>query len=367
MRNNDQKIKDALQRAYQLRYAEIGVYWLRALYLWGVSGFLLVAFSLLAQEEPKRFAVRVGLVALPLLGFFIAGAWHFTERGARSWQYSWEKYIAYLEGSVSSQARARLMESFDHTVISKTHLTLFYIVISTWLLLPVLAARPFLVNFLAYDDPGIWGWVGLCFVLVLVIYSFVRGYFENYLQAYARLRARALANKPKDDDSQADSHSHVALRPYALHFSQKHILVDIVVFFTLTMFLVWPFLNYLEGFDELNILGWLGIYFVPVVIICILVYDWMRKHWRVQAEMIGRIHRFLITLMVAVWVVLAVVSGRDLYNYGQDIIAQYVPLEFITERCSDEVIDNVDGWIPRGVVAGLCHFLQPPVEVIEGR
>lgn len=345
MAKSDHPIQDALQRAYALRYAEVGQYWQRALYFWGFTGFLLVVFTLLWQDRAESFANRVGAVLLPMCGFFIGWAWHFIERGAKSWQYSWETYIAYLEGGVSSQIRHKLLQSFRVAAISQTHLSLFYVVVSMWLLLPLLAVRPFFNDLLAYDDPGIWGWMGLCFVMVLVIYSFVRGYFEDYLKTYARSRTK----------------------PPALQFKQSQLLGDVLVFFVLTMFALLPFLNYLEGFEELNIFAWLGVYFVPVVIICMLVYDWLRKHWRGRAEIIGRTHRFLISMVVVMWVVLFVVSWRELYSYSQARIAEFVPLEYLTERCSDEVIGGVEGVFTRAVVGGLCHFLQPPVEVVEGR
>ena len=344
MATKHHQIDDALQRAYALRYAEVGQYWQRALYFWGFTGFLLVVFVLLWQDMGSGFANRVGLMALPVLGFFIAWAWYFTERGAQSWQASWENYIAYLEGGVTRQRRAKLLQLSGVSAISQTHLSLFYIVASLWLVLPLLAVRPFMSDLLAYDDPGIWGWMGLCLVAVLVIYSFVRGYFENYLKMHAKTR----------------------VKPPGLHFKHSQLLTDMLVFFVLTMFAVWPFLNYLEGFEELNIFAWLGVYFVPVVIICMLGYDWMRKHWRGRAEVIGRIHRFFVGMVVVMWVGLVVVSGRELYGYSQARIAEFVPLEYLTERCSVAVIENVEGIFTRAVIGGLCHFLQSPQETISG-
>lgn len=102
--NNDEieKIKNAIDKAWETRDFEIKLYWQRALYFWGFIALAFYApFAILNLEQDfisypiinKFFFVTI----VCILGSFLSFAWYLANRGSKYWQENWERWINILE------------------------------------------------------------------------------------------------------------------------------------------------------------------------------------------------------------------------------------------------------------------------------
>ena len=102
------KVKNALIHAHDIRKFEIELYWKRALYFWGFVLTLFGGYILLLTEANGMSAcvsnsnqscildfILLALVAIA--GFGVSIAWHYTEKGSKSIMENWERHIDYLE------------------------------------------------------------------------------------------------------------------------------------------------------------------------------------------------------------------------------------------------------------------------------
>ena len=102
--NNDEieKMKNAIDKAWETRDFEIKLYWQRALYFWGFIALAFYApFAILNLEQDfisypiinKFFFVTI----VCILGSFLSFAWYLANRGSKYWQENWERWIYILE------------------------------------------------------------------------------------------------------------------------------------------------------------------------------------------------------------------------------------------------------------------------------
>jgi hypothetical protein len=93
-KNNDPRLKAALERAYSLRDFEIEHYWKRGTYFWTLQGAIFIALGVLWREHIELSVVTL---ALSGLGVLTAVANYLAARGSKFWQENWESHIDMLE------------------------------------------------------------------------------------------------------------------------------------------------------------------------------------------------------------------------------------------------------------------------------
>lgn len=98
--NGEGKIREAYQRAFELRNFEINLYWKRAIYFWAFITTIYAAYYKVWTSN----ACLLGyfpLVVLAGLGFFFSVGWIFALIGSKHWQENWENHIELLEDYVT--------------------------------------------------------------------------------------------------------------------------------------------------------------------------------------------------------------------------------------------------------------------------
>jgi hypothetical protein len=80
-----------LEYAPDVRKFEIGLFWRRSLFFWGIIGAAFVAYGVLINQADKDFALAVAC-----FGLVCSIAWMLQNRGSKYWQ-----------GSVGTESRER--------------------------------------------------------------------------------------------------------------------------------------------------------------------------------------------------------------------------------------------------------------------
>lgn len=93
------RLREAYEKAHDIRKFEIGLYWKRALYFWGFETAIVAAYgSALKFESGVDVSV---LFFLNILGVVFSVFWWLTLRGSKQWQENWELHIDMLESHIS--------------------------------------------------------------------------------------------------------------------------------------------------------------------------------------------------------------------------------------------------------------------------
>ena len=141
-KDEEKKLEAALRYAHEIRFFEIKLYWQRSLYFWGFMIVISAGFLTILSSESHGKSESLCLVAfgLSLLGYFIAIAWGFLERGAKFWQQNWEKHIDLLEDEITGKLhKARLGDETIYSV-SKINKGIVYAMKVFWLFACALSA-----------------------------------------------------------------------------------------------------------------------------------------------------------------------------------------------------------------------------------
>ena len=110
--NERDKLREAYDKAHDIRKFEIEMYWRRSAYLWTLQAAALAGLALISAEF--KFAswncmeagidgcisARIRLVliiAIWCFGLFSAYVWLLLLRGAKFWQNNWERHVDCLE------------------------------------------------------------------------------------------------------------------------------------------------------------------------------------------------------------------------------------------------------------------------------
>lgn len=103
---NDNKRKDALARAHQLRSFEIDNYWKRATYFWSFQAiaFAVLGFTLENGALPQAIQILQIPAAIGAISGFVG---YLSAKGSKYWQENWEAHVDMLE----SDSEGRLTQS----------------------------------------------------------------------------------------------------------------------------------------------------------------------------------------------------------------------------------------------------------------
>jgi hypothetical protein len=95
--HSDDRTREALARAHEIRKFEIDLYWKRAAYFWA---FIAATFAgyFAFQKDTDKGIESTCLIAC--LGFLFSVAWYFVNRGSKAWQRNWELHVDLLEDEV---------------------------------------------------------------------------------------------------------------------------------------------------------------------------------------------------------------------------------------------------------------------------
>ncbi|KPA08518.1 hypothetical protein PAP10c_0557 [Pantoea agglomerans] len=103
-----EKIKNAFEKAHDIRKFEIGLYWQRSGY---ILGFLSVLSAAIAycftvylndqSQENTKFLILLITICLLLIGITLCGFWKRIIKASKYWQECWEYNIDMLEPYVS--------------------------------------------------------------------------------------------------------------------------------------------------------------------------------------------------------------------------------------------------------------------------
>lgn len=114
----EEKLREAYDKAHDIRKFEIEMYWRRSAYLWTLQGAALAGLALILStgtldEGCLRSAFEttetchldwvrlVIIVAIWCFGTFTAFVWLLLLRGAKFWQNNWERHVDFLEDQIS--------------------------------------------------------------------------------------------------------------------------------------------------------------------------------------------------------------------------------------------------------------------------
>ena len=93
--NDNEKRKQALEKALDSRKFEIDLYWKRAAYFWA---FIAATFAAYGAIQLSSSADKPDLsVVLSCLGVVFSFGWFCVNKGSKQWQENWENHVYMLE------------------------------------------------------------------------------------------------------------------------------------------------------------------------------------------------------------------------------------------------------------------------------
>ena len=159
---SDEKQKEALKHALDIRKFEIELYWKRAAYFWtfiaaAFAGYFVMSSALSSILFEMRYLVAC-------LGFVFSIGWYLVNRGSKAWQKNWEAHVDLLEYEVIgplykttiNRYKYELMDPVDAFPfsVSKINQLLSLFVVSIWVFLMLLSLTEFeyseISNWLAF-------------------------------------------------------------------------------------------------------------------------------------------------------------------------------------------------------------------------
>jgi hypothetical protein len=93
-----EKVKDALEKALDIRKFEIEMYWKRATYFWAfIAAAFAGYFALLASKDILQSDKPIALLMVACIGLTFSLGWFLANKGSKFWQVNWERQVDMLE------------------------------------------------------------------------------------------------------------------------------------------------------------------------------------------------------------------------------------------------------------------------------
>ena len=191
----EDKEKEALEQALDIRKFEIDLYWKRAAYFWTFIGAALVGF--LAVQTFDADIRHDMSVLLSCLGVVFSFAWLLVNRGSKYWQENWEKHVDMLEDKVTGPlykvvlSRKKLTswkEQLIHLItgpsafsVSKVNQIISLFVFILWVIILIYSLSPFSLT--AAVNLFYCALVGLTVACCAMLYFLGRTYEGSYLHS----------------------------------------------------------------------------------------------------------------------------------------------------------------------------------------
>ncbi len=159
-RYTNDRVKNALDRAWKLRDSEVDLYWRRTLYCWGfliaIFGAFVAIFSNISSKviqlqyvdtiksfvlndisnsDETQFFKYGCLLILALLGVIFSVAWIAINLGSKYWQVIWEDHIRLLEEEYHANLYNTLPHEYNNTFeisVTDTNLKVSILITIFW-------------------------------------------------------------------------------------------------------------------------------------------------------------------------------------------------------------------------------------------
>ncbi|HAO07224.1 MAG TPA: hypothetical protein DCQ50_09580 [Chryseobacterium sp.] len=139
---NEDKIKEAYERAWHNRDFEIDKFWSRAAYFWTFIAVIFgVYFALVTFDAKDKAAIFTEIktkfpyfeLYIICIGLIFSFAWKYVIIGSKRWQENWEMHIDYLEDYVTGPLYKTVFRKGRFYSVSKINLILSNIIIVVWI------------------------------------------------------------------------------------------------------------------------------------------------------------------------------------------------------------------------------------------
>ncbi len=134
-------LEKLLDRAYDVRKFEIGLFWQRALYFWGFIAASFTAYFLVADKYSNSPHIKL---MVSCMGFIFALSWLLVNRASTHWKENWEALVDKIEDELELPLyKLNIRDSgndiFDrkHYRISRINIIVCYFLCFIWLMLLV--------------------------------------------------------------------------------------------------------------------------------------------------------------------------------------------------------------------------------------
>ena len=138
---NRDRVKNALDKAWEVRDFEIGLYWKRATYFWAFIATIFAGFFVVLGNKHfygMPFLNRNSvLLLISSFGVVFSLSWLLVNAGSKFWQENWEEHIKNLEFEYYGVLYGKLAPEQSkkyHYSVSKINLIDSCFVVTIWLL-----------------------------------------------------------------------------------------------------------------------------------------------------------------------------------------------------------------------------------------
>lgn len=143
----DPIMKEALEKALDIRKFEIELYWKRATYFWGFLIVIFAGYFAVLGAKLENLSYREKLLSLLLiscLGFVFSYSWFLVNKGSKYWQNNWERHVDNLEDKIMGPLYKTVIEedtkkgfksyvtSAGEYSVSKVNQILSYFLVWVW-------------------------------------------------------------------------------------------------------------------------------------------------------------------------------------------------------------------------------------------
>jgi hypothetical protein len=143
--DNRDRVKNALDKAWEIRNFEIELYWKRATYFWAFIATIFIGFF--AVLGSQHLSSKLNIISLNIntilllissFGVIFSLAWVFVNEASKFWQENWEQHIFNLEleyyGKIYEELSYRESDT-SHYSASKINIVVSFFVLTIWLLI----------------------------------------------------------------------------------------------------------------------------------------------------------------------------------------------------------------------------------------
>ncbi|WP_111779123.1 RipA family octameric membrane protein [Pectobacterium parvum] len=139
-KNDVAVLKEAYDKAHQIRNIEVDLYWKRATYCWTLIAALLTICGLLfsayfrSNNSGNDNSIFIAIGAVSFLGVVITSLCQFMSVSGEYWKKNWETHISMLEPMFSGRLYStHLVSSRYRSSIAKLNFLLFSTIQISWL------------------------------------------------------------------------------------------------------------------------------------------------------------------------------------------------------------------------------------------
>ncbi|WP_180778544.1 RipA family octameric membrane protein [Pectobacterium aroidearum] len=141
-KNDVTVLKEAYDKAHQIRNIEVDLYWKRATYCWTLVGALLTICGLLFSAylkpddlDKRDSTILIAIGAVSFIGVVITYLCQYMSVSGEYWKKNWETHISMLEPMFSGRLYStHLVSSRYRSSIAKLNFLLFLVIQISWLI-----------------------------------------------------------------------------------------------------------------------------------------------------------------------------------------------------------------------------------------